>query len=46
MQKLDIMMPMLQIMSQHVLEWGYTAWQQSRDATWVAWTHYRVALVH
>jgi len=35
MQKLGITMPMLQIMSQRVLEWGYTAWQQLRDATWV-----------
>jgi len=35
MKKLGITMPTLEIMSQRVLEWGYTAWQQSRDATWV-----------
>ena len=35
MKVLGITMPMLEIMSMRVLEWGHTAWRESRDATWI-----------
>ena len=35
MKRLGISMPMLEVMSIRVLEWGHSAWRESRNATWV-----------